>query len=234
MAEVSLLIWGVCLYGLLLTGVGWAFDLTAKHASARALRMRNPGFSYHESHDAWLCPEDQWLWPTSFDPDNRVMRYRAKPSVCNSCPVRSTCTTSTHGKQVTRELDQWPHSETGRFHRGIALAVVAMGLVMVLAGLLMAHTMTEYTVLATTALVVLVCAAPLVSHLRATPSHAPEHVVHLAAPEALLEASADRFAAKWGGHSARGVNSSRWDADGALPSAPGPGTSNEGRAEERS
>ena len=42
------------------------------------------GFSYHEDHDAWTCPEDQWLWPQSFDPDNRVMRYRGSPTVCNS------------------------------------------------------------------------------------------------------------------------------------------------------
>ena len=96
--EVSLLVWGVCAYGLVLTAVGWGFDLTAKSASARTVRLRNPGFTYHESHDAWLCPEDQWLWPTSFDPDNRVMRYRGSPSVCNACPVKDTCTPSHSGR----------------------------------------------------------------------------------------------------------------------------------------
>ena len=48
------------------------------------------------------------------------MRYRAKPSVCNTCPVKSTCTTSDHGREISREIDPWPHSEAGQFHRGIA------------------------------------------------------------------------------------------------------------------
>ena len=45
------------------------------------------GFSYHQDHDAWKCPEDQWLWPQSFDPDHRVMRYRGSPSICNACSM---------------------------------------------------------------------------------------------------------------------------------------------------
>ncbi len=43
--------------------------------------------------------------------------------MCNTCPVKDACTVSHHGREVTRQLDPWPHSDSGRFHRGSALAV---------------------------------------------------------------------------------------------------------------
>ena len=39
---------------------------------------------YHPEHDAWVCPEDQMLWPTRYDEGERLMRYQAKPSICNA------------------------------------------------------------------------------------------------------------------------------------------------------
>jgi hypothetical protein len=71
-----------------------------------------------------------WLWPTSYDPEQRVVRYRAKPAVCSACPVKHSCTTSSHGREVTREIDPWPYSEAGRFHRGIACWVAAIGVLL--------------------------------------------------------------------------------------------------------
>ncbi|WP_233568854.1 transposase [Kocuria soli] len=201
MDQISLLTWGLCLYGLALAAAAWGFDILARRTSQRAVAWRTNGFVYHESHDAWLCPEDQWLWPTSFDPDNRVMRYRGKADICNACPVKDTCTVSDHGKQLTREVDPWPHSENGRFHRGVAVAVGAMGVIMLLAGMLMATTGLEVLVLAVTAFVVAVVCAPLVIHLVRTPTGAPDHIVHHNDREALQAMTTDRFAAKWGGDS---------------------------------
>lgn len=123
-------VWLVAGYALLLLSFAWGFDHMAKRTSERAAQWRTGKFVYHEDHDAWKCPEDQWLWPKSFDPENRVMRYRATPSICNSCPVKDTCTTSSHGREITRAVDPWPHSETGRFHRGIACAVAGFGIVL--------------------------------------------------------------------------------------------------------
>ena len=87
-------VWLVAAYALVLVAIAWGFDLMARKSSARAARWRTGRFVYHADHDAWVCPQDQWLWPTSFDPTHRVMRYRALPIVCNSCPIKSTCTTS--------------------------------------------------------------------------------------------------------------------------------------------
>ena len=126
-AGVSMMVWLVCVYALGLVAVGWGFDILAKRTSQRFVASRTFGFTYHESNDAWLCPEDQWLWPVAFDTDNRVMRYRAKPSVCNTCPIKDTCTVSSNGRELTREVDEWPYSESGKFHRGLAVAVALFG-----------------------------------------------------------------------------------------------------------
>lgn len=132
-AGVSMMVWLACVYALGLVAVGWGFDILAKRTSQRFVASRTFGFTYHESNDAWLCPEDQWLWPVAFDTDNRVMRYRAKPSVCNTCPIKDTCTVSSNGRELTREVDEWPYSESGKFHRGLAVAVALFGPVIMVA-----------------------------------------------------------------------------------------------------
>ena len=104
------------------------------------------GFTYHEESDAWLCPEDQWLWATAFDSDNRVMRYRAKPSVCNTCPIKDSCTVSANGRELTREVDEWPYSESGRFHRGLAVAVSLLGVVTLIGAAIVWHSPLELLV----------------------------------------------------------------------------------------
>jgi hypothetical protein len=120
----------VCCYSVFLVAVAYAFDSMARRVSLRAQRWRTGAFHYHPDHDAWTCPENQWLWPTSYDPEQRIVRYRAKPVVCNACPVKHNCTTSPHGREVTREIDPWPHSEAGRFHRGIACVVAVIGVLL--------------------------------------------------------------------------------------------------------
>lgn len=186
-------------YALVLVMIGWGIDLMARRSSTRASRWRTGNFTYHEDHDAWVCPQDQWLWPTSFDPQQRVMRYRGSPSVCNSCPVKSTCTTSNHGREVTREIDNWPHSEAGRFHRGIAVAVAGMGLVMPLGMLFGSHSAADVLVLSGTCLVVITLSVPLARHFWNTPSHAPPHLPHRSAEEEAVAAAIDRYSTRWGG-----------------------------------
>ena len=114
-AGVSFLVWLACVYAFGLVAVGWGFDILAKRTSQRMVAARTFGFTYHEESDAWLCPEDQWLWATAFDSDNRVMRYRAKPSVCNTCPIKDSCTVSANGRELTREVDEWTLLRVGSF-----------------------------------------------------------------------------------------------------------------------
>lgn len=192
-------VWMAAGYAVLLLAMGWGFDLMARRVSLRATVWRTGRFTYHADHDAWMCPQDQWLWPTSFDPQQRVMRYRAKPSVCNSCPVKPTCTDSPHGRQISREVDPWPHSEAGRFHRGIACFVAGLGVLMPLAMLIVAHKLADVAVLGGAALLVLgVGVMPLARHLWHTPVVAPAHLPLRTGVEDQMAAAIDRYATRWG------------------------------------
>lgn len=192
-------VWLVAGYAVILLAIAWGFDAMAQRASRRAAQWRTGRFVYHADHDAWVCPQDQWLWPTSFDPQNRVMRYRASPSVCNSCPVKDSCTTSNHGREISREVDPWPHSEAGRFHRGIACAVAGFGVVMPVATLIANHSLSDALVLGGAVLIVVVGGLPLVRHLWNTPSNAPDHLPHRSNLEDQVAAAVDRYSTRWGG-----------------------------------
>lgn len=186
-------------YSLALLAIGWGFDSMARRASARAARWRTGEFVYRADHDAWICPQDHWMWPSSFDPRHRVMRYRALPVVCNSCPVKSDCTTSDHGREISREIDPWPHSDAGRFHRGIACFVAALGVVLPVATSIVSHSAGDLLVLAGTALVVVLLGLPLARHLWNTPSNAPAHLPHRTGLEDQAAAAIDRYSTRWGG-----------------------------------
>lgn len=180
----------VCGYSAFLLGVAYGFDLMARRVAVRAQRWRTGSFRYHADHDAWTCPEDQWLWPASFDPEQRIVRYRAKPSVCNSCPVKSTCTTSHSGREVQRAVDTWPASEAARFHRWIACSVVLLGLVWPVAVALTDPGRDALLVLAVAVVVALILSLPLWSHLRRSSTFMPEGMVHRSLDQAVQEREA--------------------------------------------
>lgn len=193
--------WLISAYALFLILAAWGFDALARRASHRAQAWRTGRFVYHPDHDAWQCPADQWLWPSSFDPANRVMRYRAKPVVCNSCPAKSECTSSDHGREISRQVDPWPFSEAGRFHRGIACVVAVLAVLLPAGQAVAGHTPADLLVLGTTVLVVVVTCVPLFRHLWSTPTGAPEHLPHRSAHEDSVAATIDRYSTRWGvGH----------------------------------
>lgn len=177
LATVSADVWLASGYCLLLVGLAYAIDALARRAAAAAEGGASGGFSYHQDHDAWKCPEDQWLWPQSFDPDNRVMRYRGSPSICNACPVKDTCTTSTSGREVQRAVDSWPASEAARFHRWIACTVVVLGFAWPAATAATGPGRTSLVVLGGAVLLALLVSLPLWSHLRRNPVFVPDSMV---------------------------------------------------------
>ncbi|MBL8927526.1 MAG: hypothetical protein JNM77_14985 [Pseudonocardia sp.] len=185
----------ICGYSAFLLAVAYGFDWMARRVAVRARQWRTGSFRYHADHDAWICPQDQWLWPTSFDPEQRIVRYRAKPAVCNACPVKSGCTTSPHGREVTREIDPWPHSEAGRFHRGIACLVALISVFLPVGMLVSRPGPTDLLVLLATVAVAALASVPLARHLWRTPSGFPEHIPQQAVYE---EPPRDRFATRWG------------------------------------
>lgn len=179
--------WLPAAYAVALVGLAHVIDLLARRAGSTAEGGASFGFTYHADHDAWQCPEDQWLWPDSFDPDHRVMRYRGRPSVCNACPVKETCTPSVSGRELQRAVDPWPASEAARFHRGVACAVVLMGLVWPLGTLATGPGRTASVVLGASVVVALVLSLPLWSHLRRTVVVLPEGMTYRSLDETVTE-----------------------------------------------
>jgi hypothetical protein len=126
-------------YGLFLALAALGLDALARHSHRRAELYRTGGFTYLRHVDAWECPEGQRLHRIETDLHQRLARYRARAEVCNACPRKSACTDSETGREVTRALDPWPHSEAGRFHRGIAVAIVGFGALVICAAAALHH-----------------------------------------------------------------------------------------------
>jgi hypothetical protein len=160
-------------YAIFLLGVALGLDLLARHSHARSERYRTAGFTYHQTNDAWICPENQLLVRSEVDHERRLVRYRGRPQICNYCPTKAECTDSDEGREVVRAMDPWPHSEAGRFHRGISLAVA------LIAGLILAaestrnHAPLELAVLGAVFAAVMLVAWHLHAAFRATPANFP-------------------------------------------------------------
>ena len=120
-------------YAALLVTGAFVLEGLSAHTHRRSLRYRTAGFTYDETHDHWVCPDGQYLWPHELDHERRLMRYRAKASICNGCLLKDACTDSDLGREIVRPLDPWPHSEAGRFHRGISLTLVGLAVLLLLA-----------------------------------------------------------------------------------------------------
>jgi hypothetical protein len=160
-------------YGLFLALAALGLDALARHSHRRSELYRTAGFTYLGHLDAWECPAGERLHRIETDVQQRLARYRARAQVCNACPRKDDCTDSDTGREVTRAIDPWPHSEAGRFHRGIAVAMVGFGILVICAGAALHHGIEDLTVLA---LALMTCAAiglHLWAGLRSTPSGFP-------------------------------------------------------------
>jgi hypothetical protein len=157
-------------YATFLILVGLGLDRVARHSHHRSTRYRTAGFRFKPELDAWICPEGQHLPRVETDLDRRLARYRGKPRICNECPVKADCTDSDEGREIVRALDPWPHSEAGRFHRGISLALLALAGVIVAIALVRNHAPADLALLGILAGVILVAAVRMLDAFRHSPS----------------------------------------------------------------
>jgi hypothetical protein len=161
-------------YAALLIAGAFVLEWLSAHTHRRALRYRTAGFTYDEDHDHWECPEGQYLWPHEFDHERRLVRYRARAHVCNGCSRKAACTDSDRGREIVRALDPWPHSEAGRFHRGIALLLVGLALLIVVGEGVRHHRPQEAALLAALVVIGALAARWLARDLRAHPANFPD------------------------------------------------------------
>ena len=162
-------------YAALLIVGAFVLEWLSAHTHRRSLRYRTAGFTYHEQHDHWECPEGQQLWPHEFDRERRLVRYRAKAHICNGCPLKGACTDSDDGREIVRPIDPWPHSEAGRFHRGLSLMLVALALLVIVVGAARNHGAADAGGLLALLVAALGTGRWLLRDFRAHPSGFPEH-----------------------------------------------------------
>jgi len=199
-------VWLVTGYALVLIGVAWLLDRLGERSALRSASWRTSNFVYHADHDAWKCHQDQWLWPASFDPEKRVIRYAGQHAICGRCPVKDSCSPTPGPREITRPVDPWPHSEAGRFHRGLALTVACIGVFLPAMSLFGARGWLEVLVLAATVVIVGSLTYPLARHLWTSPANAPQILPHDeqladdATPPPVVvpvDAVIDRYASRW-------------------------------------
>ena len=160
-------------YGAFLLVAAALLEWLSAHTHRRSLRYRTAGFTFHEELDHWVCPEGQHLWPHDFDHERRLVRYRAKAHICNGCPRKSDCTDSDRGREITRPLDPWPHSEAGRYHRGLSLMLVALAGFVLAVGMVRNHAALELAALAALTVVAAVVGRWLLRDFAAHPANFP-------------------------------------------------------------
>jgi len=63
-------------------------------------------FVYDAERDLYICPRGEALRRQGLDYKERSVRYAARPSACNPCPLMTRCTKSKKGRWVRRSFDE--------------------------------------------------------------------------------------------------------------------------------
>jgi len=184
MDSPDLSVWFIAAYALIMLAAAWVVDVLGSRSARHSMSWRHSDFIYHDDVDGWRCHEDQWLWPTAFDPDKRVIRYEGAHAICGRCPSKDNCSPTPGPREITRPVDPWPYSDAGRFHRGVGLVIACVGVFVPMLLMAAFHAVSDLIVLGTTAVVVIITGVlPLARHLWNTPDNAPAHLPHVGSRE---------------------------------------------------
>ncbi|KAA8740186.1 hypothetical protein FK256_04210 [Actinomyces johnsonii] len=195
MGSPDLSVWLISAYALIMLAAAWVVDILGSRSARHSMSWCHSDFVYHDDVDGWRCHEDQWLWPTAFDPDKRVIRYEGAHAICGRCPSKDTCSPTPGPREITRPVDPWPYSDAGRFHRGVGLVIACVGVFVPLLLMAAFHAIGDLIVLGTTAVVIIVTGVlPLARHLWNTPDNAPAHLPHVGSQEYREDEEARRSA----------------------------------------
>lgn len=157
-------------YAGILLATAFGLDALARHSQRRSDQYGTGRFRFHEHLDAWQCPEGELLYLAHRDEGRRLVRYRARPHVCNACHAKPACTDSDNGREIVRSLDVWPRSEVGRFHRVVSLSLVVLAGLVAAVALVRNHEPAEALILCAVLVSVAAAARSLTAELRARPS----------------------------------------------------------------
>jgi hypothetical protein len=155
-------------YAVLLLAAAFGLEWLARRAHRRSEAYELAGFVYHRNLDVWECPTGQHLLPTRTDHLRQLVHYRARPTACNSCPLKTGCTDSDDGRELTQPQATWPHSEVARFHRGLSLLLVGLAAVIILIAGARHYANPEVSILSGPAILLVLTARCLLPALRTT------------------------------------------------------------------
>ena len=93
--------------------------------------------------------------------------------MCNTCPSKKNCTDSDSGREIRRSRLPWPHSEVGRFHRGLSLTLVLLAGLIILVEAPRHHQPAELIVLGALLAAVTAVGRYMLAAFRASPANFP-------------------------------------------------------------
>ena len=82
-----------------------AYIVLPKHDERGPFFSKNE-FVYDAERDLYICPQGETPRRKGYDYKERSIRYAAKPSACNPCPLKTRCTKSKKGRWLRRSFDE--------------------------------------------------------------------------------------------------------------------------------
>jgi hypothetical protein len=62
-------------------------------------------FTYDAEHDVYHCPQGETLRKRKTKYTEQKVVYGAAAAICNTCPLKTACTASDHGREISRPFD---------------------------------------------------------------------------------------------------------------------------------
>ena len=123
-APADLELWIILFYVAAVLAGARIVEALARAHFRRALRYGDQGFEYLETHDAYRCPEGEYLSLHRVE-HNQFAVYQAPSASCRDCRLKASCAPSGEGRLVFRSLAAWAETNVGVFHRRISVIMFA-------------------------------------------------------------------------------------------------------------
>src|SRR5439155_14908734 len=99
---------------------GPAFEAIETSLASWGKTLAREKFTYVPERDVYLCPQGQELAKRVTKHTEHTHLYQARAEVCNTCPVKSSCTESHKGRTILRPFDQAYIERVRRYHETAA------------------------------------------------------------------------------------------------------------------
>jgi hypothetical protein len=131
---VDIELWIILFYVVAVLAGARIVEALARVHFARAQSYGKQGFEYVEAHDAYRCPQGEYLVLHNVHQDNQLAVYRAPPASCRQCRLKARCAPFSEGRLLFRSLAAWAETNVGRFHRSVSVIMFAAAVVISVAG----------------------------------------------------------------------------------------------------